>query len=85
MYQTLAEKLPIFFNFDGINQIEARKAMDLKMLTRKRYKWDIKCDGQEGKTREDFFKDIQFIRPLFYSVSESENYPDNIIGHKHEG
>lgn len=55
------------------------------MLTRKRYKWDIKCESNERKTSARFFQQLASIRQFFYSIEELKAYPDRFFGHKHAG
>lgn len=59
------------------------KYIEIQLLARKRYRWDIFCDKYPDPqpTYLNFFVRIAQLRPLFYPLSVIKDFPDEVFGH----
>ena len=61
--------------------VSPRKEIQLDWTTRRRYEWNIECEGDF----ESFFGKLKELRPYFYGNNEMSDFPDPIFGHSHGG
>ena len=59
--------------------MDVRQALQMRVMTRKRYKWDIACDTDV----QDFFDDIWQLRRYFYSIDEQLEFIKRAENHEH--
>ena len=79
VYDALEQSLS---NFD-IDDYAARKDIDIEVMARKRYKWDINCEKIESTSSDTFFETLLKLRIYFYSTDEIGEFPNGLIGHSH--
>ena len=66
VFQALDQAVPEFFDKRDYNYMDVRQALQMRVMTRKRYRWDISCD----MSAQDFYEKIWALRKYFYSIDE---------------
>ena len=80
MYTLLNEFLPGIFEK---TELDARKDIKLEWMIRRRYKWQLECEGNPESSSKSYYKTLQKLRPYFYSEDEIDSFPDVVFGHHH--
>ena len=60
-----------------------RSALQLQVMTRKRYHWDIKCEKDPATSSANFYEQIYQLRSYFYETEERNNFYERSSGHVH--
>lgn len=63
--------------------IETRKEIQLNVMTRRRYKWDIYCEKLYYRDPMTFFHELAKIRPYFYSMDQMSKFSEYQSEHSH--
>lgn len=66
----LDEKLPTFYSDPEMSYSPIRKALQLSIMTRRRYKWDLMCERSTVTSSKSFFNALYQIRPYFYGIED---------------
>ena len=61
-------------------QLEGRKAVELRLLGRKRYRWDVECEAHTLTSSTSFMETLQSISYYFRSQEEIEKLPNKVLG-----
>ena len=65
--------------------LESRKDIQLNIMTRRRYRWDIYCEKIFDRDYMTFFDEMVKIRPYFYPISEIMQLKNSVNeGHSHD-
>ena len=55
VYSAIEEGLPLWYDYFAEDTFEPREQIMIQVLTRKRYRWEFKCEAEERKSSAHFF------------------------------
>ena len=66
-----------------MSYLDIRQQLQFRVMTRKRYSWDLECEKVEETRRDSFFNALYQLRPYFYRMEEQEEFVRADSDHEH--
>ena len=79
----MAEKFPQYMADDDLSNIEIRSALQIQVMTRKRYSWNLACEKSNQTSSKNFYSAMHDMRYYFYGVEEWRSFEEADIDHSH--